>query len=173
MKFLVGIIFFLFLLTTISYSETSAQIRKNIQANLIQMENLYFKYLSFEERRHAIELMDQTLKMIDSLPVSNTSLSSPDSIMSEEVFNNLIQQLKDAQIDRERSKIVASIVKKAALTVKQLKVIVSTFDWDDTRVDCILSAYPVLTDKADISLVYPLIQSSITRDKLMKEIESR
>lgn len=159
------------------YSENSRinpDSKTKIIENLKLIENKYFKYLDFEERREAIRLLDEALTLLNYY--SNTNYLIKDSnpnLLSDESLKELVKVLNDKRFDSERTDTIMAISKKGGITVKQLKLLLKTYQFDEGKSDCIVNVYDRIYDKINVNLLLTTISSEITKIRLTAFFNSK
>ncbi len=165
---------FAFLLVVVSlclFAETQAETnKKKIVSNLKRIEDTYFKYLSFQERREAIAILDETMKMIQSAEfvTKPDDKNSEGNVLSEEGLQNLLKDVMSTIDEDNKTTMILAIGKKGKITCSQLRKLIETYKFDSYKVKLIKAIYPHILDPVNITLITTTISSSLTRSELEK-----
>ncbi|MBN1409493.1 MAG: DUF4476 domain-containing protein [Spirochaetales bacterium] len=156
----------LLLLCHLAFSEDTSQqaALDRIINNLEMIENSYFKYLDFKERRTALKIIDEIIAMVrgDDIVIDTTS------VLSDEAFDEMLKNIKNEANSNSKSSIILSIGKKGKIKCSQLKLLLETYSFDSEKVKLIKNIYPQIADPVNTVLVTATIDSSFTRDELNK-----
>ncbi len=153
----------------------AASAEKNaLIADLERIEDLYFKYLSFDERRKALALMDSVMRRIraDQAGYEDGRFDrrgrDPRNVLSDEAFASLRDHVKKELSESRRNDLVLAVGGRGYLTSAQLKTLMETYAFDSYKEALVRSVYPSIVDPVNLVIVLPLINSSITRDEIAK-----
>lgn len=158
------------LLTLISHRQNFGQsitYEQKINENLEKIENMYISKLSYSERRKAINLLDETIDLINI--VSN---KKDFHIVSDTAFQALLSQIKGTIDESKKNKLIMSIGYDGKILTSQLKAILETYSFDRYKAECIKQIYHNMYDKENISIVIKLIDSDFTKDELIDFIKT-
>ena len=166
-----------FLLTIFAVSAQNKPVDTTATAmsNLNRIENLYFKYLSSQERQEATRLLNETRGILVGIQSSqdNPSKQNDLNILSDESLQSLLSSIKSEGSDLSKTKIVLTIGKNGRITAAQLEKIVALYTFDNYREDLIRNIIDNVVDPVNMALVLRHFDNSITRDNLGKWLQSR
>jgi hypothetical protein len=143
------------------------RVKHKIIQNLKQIEESYFKYLSFEERRDALQLMNETILLVQSsrFDVSSSSGNDP-NVLGEEGFQTLLKEVSSTISESEKTTRIRAIGKRGWISCSQLRALLNTYTFDNSKVELIKSVYNQVYDPVNISLATSTVQNSILRKEL-------
>jgi hypothetical protein len=161
---------------TVSFAQThdpgSAR-KEQIKANLKSIEDTYFKYLNFEERRIAIDLMNRTIALVDDANLDSSALGDRAfNTLDEKDMPGLLQQLNGTIGASEKLSLLKSVSIHAWFLSSQVRSIVDTFTFDDDKVSAIKQVYDRIIDKKNLSVLLPAIGNPFVREKLSKYFQT-
>ena len=141
------------------------------------IENSYINKLDFDERRKAIQLMNEILARLQTigeapLPVTSPQPALINPIMGDTAFKNLLSQVNSENFDSEKTKLITAVINRGFISSEQLSQLIATYTWDNDRQACIENVYKNVLDKGNISMVLQYFQSSITKGKVLDYIKN-
>ncbi|GEM_PF-1936735 len=143
-------------------------------ADLERIEDLYFKYLSFDERRKALALMDSVLRRIRADQAGfedgrhDRHGRDPRNVLGDEAFSSLLDQVKKEGMESKKNSLILAVGKRGFMTAAQLEALMESYTFDSNKVALIKGVYPNIVDPVNLVIVLPLIDSSITRDEIAR-----
>jgi hypothetical protein len=140
---------------------------------LKKIEDKYFSYLSFNERRDAIELMDEIIELIESGDIDSSVVISKSKILSDESFAILLDNVSKEINGSSQVRMILSIGKNGYIKCSQLKQLVKLISFDKYKIELIKKIYSNIYDPVNLISVTSLIDSSISRDELETWLISR
>lgn len=174
-KFILNIAF---LCLTLSLIQAQPQNDKKeiIIRNLKLIEDLYINKLNFAQRREAIDLMNQTLALIDNAELNsgpgNDNNCQNQTTTSNKDFNELLKNAKKAWPYKEKKVVITEYLLSHDITSEQLKEVLMLLDFDDEKVEIIKLVQPRVIDREKILLVLEPINSSIKRDEVLEYLKT-
>lgn len=177
-KFLLPLLFLLaqlgFSQNQVALSPEKAQIFERLQ----QIENSYISKLDFNERRRAIQLMNEVVSRLqrlnDTSPpvvvITPTPAAQPVPVtptMSDAAFMDLLDQVKNESFADDKTKLIMASTKHGFISANQLAQLVACYTWDDDKQKLIEGCYKNVYDKASISVVLKYINNSVIKEKLL------
>lgn len=174
------VVVMLILLSGMAYSDVRTdknqvlnETKLKILENLKQIENSYFKLLDFEERRKALRLMDETIKMVlnEELGKKYQSHRAEPNVMGDEAFKMLLKQVNETVSDTTKTDLIISACANGFISVVQMRSLLESYSFKDNKVYCIETVYDRIYDKANISILIALFPDSFARDRLVKYIK--
>lgn len=140
---------------------------------LKEIENKYYKYLSFEERREAIKLMDDIIDIISSeeeltKPNKKETKINKKNIILDSVFDELLENVSQEAFGDDQVRMILAIGEKGYLYSSQLKLLVDEIDRDKYKTELINKIYPNIIDPVNLVIV----TQSYTFSSNKKNIES-
>ncbi len=155
----------------LSFSLLSAQnpqdrAKHRIIHNLKQIEDSYFKYLSFEERRDALQLMNETIRLVQSAQLEASSPGDNPNVLGDEGFQTLLKEVSSTISESDKTAMIRAIGKRGWISCLQLRSLLDTYSFDDAKIDLIKSMYPQIYDPVNIAGVTATVKNSILRKEL-------
>lgn len=162
--------FIVFFVNLNAQDNTNGEKKNLLINNLKKIEDLYFKYLNFSERREALELLDQSLAILkdEKFIISNEATE-----LNDEVFNVLLNDVNSTIMHSEKNEKIIGMAKKVKLSSHQLYKLLENYKFDDDKIKVIKAVYTQINDTENMVLVTPLIENSILRTELEKWIWDR
>ena len=151
--------------------------KAQIIERLKQIENSYINKLDFDERRRAIQLMNEILSRLQSIAIAPvpTATAQPivvNPVMNDSAFKDLLDQVNNEMTDGEKTKMILAIVSHGYISANQLAQLIAAYTWDSDREACLEGAYKYVYDKPSISVVLGYFKSSITKGKVLDFIKN-
>lgn len=134
-----------------------------IMQNLSYIENMYFKYLSPQERKEAVRIMNETRELIVGI------FAGPAyhyNVMGEEAFLALYNDVKEEISDSAKTKIIQKALGNGNITCSQLGKLVALYSFDLWREELLKSIADKIIDPVNIEIVLQHFDSSINRDQM-------
>lgn len=162
-------IFFYF---TISFVLLKAQSNYNetkIRENLRYIENSYITRLNFEERRRAIEKIDEILDIISRQNnfVQDYRERGKDILIPQARYADLISKLNSFGSDKYT--VISHYATRYLFTVDNAQNLMRYFTFDDDKQKFIYLIYPRLVDKENL----PRLLNEITFESERKSLTDR
>ncbi len=88
-------------------------------------------------------------------------------------FSRLISTLKNQSFEDTRKKMAISEIKNNYITSAQLKEILQTFNFEDSRVDVAKEAYDYVCDRQNFFQIYDVFQFEDSKEEVMEYVNSR
>lgn len=175
MKKLLSSVFFALTIFSISAQNKQADSTATAMSNLSRIENLYFKYLSAQERQEATRLINETRGIVVGLQSSqdNPPRGNDLNILSDESLQSLLDSLKSENSDYSKNGMVLTIAKNGKITAAQLEKIVALYTFDKYREDLIHNIINSVVDPVNMPLVLRHFDSQVTRDNLGRWLQNR
>lgn len=153
--------------STLAAQTPQDRAKHRIVHNLKQIEDSYFKYLSFDERRDAVQLMNETIMLVQSarLDASSSPGDNP-NVLGEEGFQTLLKEVSSTISESDKTARVRAIGKRGWISCSQLRALLDTYSFDDAKTDLIKSMYSQIYDPVNITVVTSTIRNSIVRKEL-------
>jgi len=161
-------LFALFLLPsfilTAEETESQDELKKIIAHNLAEIEDSYIQLLDFDQRRRAITLVDEIMKIIEN----SYALSpvSPYNILGDEAFLILKAQVEDTISANKKTEYILVVGGKGFITTDQLLILLKSYTFDSDIINCIKAVYPYLLDKVNSPVLISAVSSEIKKGKL-------
>lgn len=161
-----SIALFLLLSLTLETEETDNQdkLKQIIRHNLAEIEDSYIQLLNFDQRRRAIQLVDEIITIIENKYVLTPE--SPYNVLSDEAFLVLKDQVEKTISANSKTKYILAIGKKGFITTEQLLILLKSYTFDSDIIDCIKKVYPHLLDKVNSAVLLSTINSTHKKDEL-------
>jgi hypothetical protein len=140
--------------------------KHRIIRNLKQIEDSYFKYLSFEERRDALQLMNETIQLVQSARLEASSPGNNPNVLGEEGFQTLLKEVSSTINESDKTTRIRAIGKRGWMSCSQLRALLDTYKFDDAKIDLIKSVYSQIYDPVNMNGVTSAIKNSILRKEL-------
>jgi len=159
-----------------NHDDLSLEKRKIVE-NLKQIEDLYISKLNFEERRKAIELLNDVLRKLYQLDDSqlnncgdNNKFNHNSIVLNDEGFKDLYDQVKNELNEDHKTKLIQSIGKDGLILSSQLAKLIQTYNFESGKVKCIKAIYKNIYDKANIGMV---LKHLMVKDEIIEFINDK
>jgi len=175
MKKVLFSVIFAFTIFAISAQNKPLDNTATAMSNLSRIENLYFKYLSAQERQEATRLLNETRGILVGMQSSqdNPPKRNELNILSDDSLQSLLSSIKSEGSDLSKTRIVLTIGKNGRITAAQLEKIIALYTFDNYREDLIRNIIDNVVDPVNMALVLRHFDNSITRDNLGKWLQNR
>ncbi len=143
--------------------------------NLNKIENLYFPYLKGDEYKQAVDLLNQTRKLIvDEMDKPGPEQEKVDrNILTDEGFNSLYNSTKREFRDADKSNIILAMGKNGKLTCLQLSKLLKLYTFDSDKVYLMKKIADHIIDPVNISVVLNTIDNSIIKEEMARFFQNR
>lgn len=161
----------LLILLPLSLSAQENQVvNQDLIDNLKAIENVYFKYLTFETRREAVNLMDQIMKQISM--VSDIDREEQ-RMISDESFSILLKNVSGEISGSTQVRMIMAIGKNGYIRCAQLKMLVEEITFNTYKIQLIKEIYPNILDPVNLVSITSLISSFFKREELEAWLSER
>ncbi len=155
----------------ITYAQENISKKQLVMDKLEKIEDGYFKYLSFRERREAISLINEIILLIDPEEINPKEMNSEImrneyNIMSESVFLSLHENVSNEISSSDQISMILAIGQRGYITSNQLKMLVDEMTFDRYKIELIKGIYHNIIDPVNLVIVTPLIDSSFSKRDL-------
>lgn len=138
---------------------------------LKEIENKYYKYLSFDERREAIKLMDEIIDIINSeekltKPNKKETKLNKNNIILDSVFDELLENVSHEAFGDDQVRMILAIGEKGYLYSSQLKLLVDEIDRDQYKTELIKKIYSNIIDPVNLVIVTESYTFSSDRENI-------
>jgi hypothetical protein len=93
--------------------------------------------------------------------------------LADDKFNDLLSKLKNTPYENDKYKLAKRLIVDVCLSTQQVKQITPNFSHDREKLDFLLSAYNVLTDKENAKLLVSEFQSSQAQEEYLELISKQ
>lgn len=150
------IIILLFILPFTLFAQEKPTQKEIVINKLRILENKYFSYLSFDERREAIKLMDEIIEIVN--PKQNPQIEDEEpriqlNLMSSEEFTKFYSEYNDRSSRDEKIDYILEYGIYYNFTCFQIKKLVESIGIGDQQADVIKILYKKIIDPENIQYV--------------------
>ena len=149
-------------------NDSTAKIIKNLNT----IESMYFKYLTKQEQKEAISLINEVRSIIAGIDIPVNNASNP-NVLNEEGFLSLYTSVKNEIGDSNKTKIILSIGRNGRITCSQLEKIIALYSFDHYRSELLMAIADNILDPVNIGVVAKHYDSSIDRDEIIKYFQTK
>jgi flagellin-specific chaperone FliS len=146
---------------------------ETIKKQLNEIECKYIASVSFDQRRDAMEKMNELYDMLkivfDIKAPSHTGNDfNRQYVMTDEVFRLFMQELEKSWPDEKKFKIYLKYIAMYKITINQLITVSSLIKFDSDKIEAITLLYPAVIDKHHTAKLFIEVNDKETLIKSLK-----